>query len=94
MPPRKRRICHTTVSLSAGIDVARCNFLRTAVGWQALPDEQAQAGLNHSGWVIGCWHGDKIVASARILWDKGSIAYLADGMFCRSISTRALANSW
>lgn len=56
------------------------NLLRETVGWGALPEEQAYAGLEHSFKVISCYDGEKNVASARILWDRGYIAYLADVM--------------
>ena len=54
--------------------------LRTSVGWQAIVEEQAQSGLDNSAFVIVCRDGENIVGSARILWDKGYIAYLADVM--------------
>ena len=52
--------------------------LRSAVGWPSLIEEQAQAGLNHSDFVIACHEDGSIVGCARIFWDKGYIAYLAD----------------
>lgn len=54
--------------------------LREAVGWGKLCDEQAQQGLLNSAYVIGCYENDKIIGSARIIWDKGYISYLADVM--------------
>ena len=54
--------------------------LRAAVGWQALIEEQAQSGLDNSDFVVACRDGDQIVGCARIFWDKGYIAYLADVM--------------
>ena len=54
--------------------------LRAAVGWPAIIEEQAQSGLDNSAFVIACRDGEQIIASARILWDKGYIAYLADVM--------------
>ena len=54
--------------------------LRAAVGWQALIEEQAQSGLVNSDFIIACRDGDQIVGCARIFWDKGYIAYLADVM--------------
>ena len=54
--------------------------LRAAVGWQALIEEQAQSGLVNSDFVVACRDGDQIVGCARIFWDKGYIAYLADVM--------------
>lgn len=56
------------------------NTLREAVGWGKLCDEQAQQGLLNSAYVIGCYENDKIIGSARIIWDKGYISYLADVM--------------
>lgn len=54
--------------------------LRVAVNWQPLIEEQARSGLNNSDFVIACRDGEKIVGCARIFWDKGYIAYLADVM--------------
>ena len=54
--------------------------LRSAVAWQPIIEEQAQSGLNHSDFIIACRDEDHIVGCARIFWDKGYIAYLADVM--------------
>ena len=54
--------------------------LRAAVGWVAIVEDQAQSGLDQSNFVIACRDGENIVGAARILWDKGYIAYLADVM--------------
>ena len=54
--------------------------LRCAVGWQAIAEEQAQSGLAHSDFIIACRDDDQIVGCARVFWDKGYIAYLADVM--------------
>ena len=54
--------------------------LRAAVGWQALIEEQAQSGLDNSDFIVACRDNDHIVGCARIFWDKGYIAYLADVM--------------
>lgn len=62
------------------ITVEDYNLLREAVGWGALCKEQAQSGLEHSAYVIGCYDNDKIVGTARIIWDGGYISYLADVM--------------
>ena len=54
--------------------------LRSAVSWQPIIEEQAQAGLNSSDFIIACRDDNNIVGCARIFWDKGYIAYLADVM--------------
>ena len=54
--------------------------LRDAVGWQTIVEDQAQSGLDHSDFLIACRDGEQIVGCARIFWDKGYIAYLADVM--------------
>ena len=54
--------------------------LRAAVGWQALIEEQAQSGLDNSDFIVACRDNDHIVGCARIFWDKGYSAYLADVM--------------
>ena len=55
-------------------------YLREAVGWVAIQEDQAQSGLDHTNFIITCRDGERAVASARILWDYGYIAYLADVM--------------
>ncbi|MBQ9887316.1 MAG: GNAT family N-acetyltransferase [Lachnospiraceae bacterium] len=62
------------------ISVEDYNLLREAVGWEKICGEQAQQGLDNSAYVIGCYEDNKIVGSARIIWDRGYIAYLADVM--------------
>ncbi|MGN0144379.1 MAG: GNAT family N-acetyltransferase [Clostridium sp.] len=62
------------------ISVEDYNMLREAVGWGKLCDEQAQQGLDHSAYIISCYDNDKIVGTARIIWDKGYISYLSDVM--------------
>ena len=54
--------------------------LRAAVAWQPLIEEQAQSGLYNSDFIIACRDDGDIVGCARIFWDKGYIAYLADVM--------------
>ena len=54
--------------------------LRAAVQWAPIVPEQAQSGLDHSDYVIACRDEQGIVGAARIFWDKGYIAYLADVM--------------
>lgn len=62
------------------ISVEDYNILREAVGWGKLCDEQARQGLEHSVYVVSCYDNDKIVGSARMIWDRGYISYLADVM--------------
>ena len=54
--------------------------LRAAVGWQPIMEQQAQSGIDHSDYIIACKDADRIVGCARVFWDKGYIAYLADVM--------------
>ena len=54
--------------------------LREAVQWQPIVKTQAQSGLDHSDYLVACREGEKIIGCARIFWDKGYIAYLADVM--------------
>ncbi len=63
-----------------GIHVDEYNRLRDEVGWGALPKQQAQAGLDHSSYVVSCEEQGKVVGTARVLWDGEYIAYLADVM--------------
>ena len=54
--------------------------LRAAVQWQPIAKDQAQSGLDHSDYIVSCHEGETVVGCARIFWDKGYIAYLADVM--------------
>ena len=54
--------------------------LRSSVGWTSIVEEQAKSGLEHSDFVISCQENKNIVGCARVFWDKGYIAYLADVM--------------
>lgn len=62
------------------ISVEDYNLLRESVGWAKLCDSQAQQGLENSAYVISCYIDDKIADAARVIWDRGYIAYLADVM--------------
>ncbi len=54
--------------------------LRSSVGWVPLMKEQAQACLENSDFIVSCRENSETVGCARIFWDKGYIAYLADVM--------------
>lgn len=63
-----------------GIDVESYLQLREIVGWTVFPVEQAQAGLDHSRYIISCKDQGKVVGTARLIWDGGYVAYIADVM--------------
>lgn len=63
-----------------GIEVEDYNRLREEVGWGALPTQQAQIGLEHSSYVVSCRDQEKTVGTARVIWDGGYTAYIADVM--------------
>ena len=54
--------------------------LRSSVGWTSIAEAQAKSGLEHSDFVISCREDTNTVGCARVFWDKGYIAYLADGI--------------
>ena len=54
--------------------------LREAVELDSVCIPQAQASLEGSAYVLGCYDGPRAVAGARLLWDGGYTAYLADVM--------------
>lgn len=62
------------------ITVEDYNKLREAVGWGALCAEQAQLGLDHTDYLVSCRIGGEAVSCARLLWDHGYMAYIADVM--------------
>lgn len=55
-------------------------MLRQAVGWEALCSAQAEQGLKGSSCVFACYDGEAAVGTARLIWDGGYIAYIADVM--------------
>lgn len=56
------------------------NRLRDEVKWGALSDEQAQIGLENSTYIISCKDNDKVIGTARLMWDGGYAAYICDVM--------------
>jgi GNAT superfamily N-acetyltransferase len=60
------------------IKVEDYNNFRDLVGWGALDVEEAQMGIDHSAFVISCMEGERTVGIARIIWDRGPIAFVAD----------------
>lgn len=52
--------------------------LRRAIDWPLLCKEQAQSGLENSTYITACYDNGRAVGMARIIWDKGYIAYLSD----------------
>ena len=62
------------------LSVAEYCELRSAVEWTPITEEQAEAGLNNSDFIITYREGSIIAGCARIFRDKGYIAYLADVM--------------
>lgn len=63
-----------------GINVDDYNRLRNEVGWGELPRQQAQIGLDNSSYVVSCSEQGRTVGTARVLWDGGYVAYIADVM--------------
>lgn len=68
------------LSYSNSISVEEYCDLRSSVGWLPIIEEQARSGLDHSDYIISCRDDGLIAGCARIIWDKGYIAYLADVM--------------
>lgn len=62
------------------IGTTEFNALRRAVGWELLPEEQARAGIDATFLLVSCREDDQTVGCAKLLWDHGYIAYLADVM--------------
>jgi len=54
--------------------------LRNIVGWTPIAMEQVENGLQHTAHLVCVKDGDQVVAMARILWDGGYQAQLADVM--------------
>lgn len=60
------------------ISIEDYQALRSAVKWEKLVDEQAQEGLKGSCYIVSGYDNQKIISCARILWDGGHFAFLAD----------------
>lgn len=60
------------------IRVDEYNKFRDMVGWGALETEEAQISIDNSLFRISCKDGLKTVGIARIIWDRGYTAFLAD----------------
>lgn len=60
------------------ISVEDYQALRATVKWEKLVEEQAREGLKGSAYIVSCYNNEKIVGCARILWDRGYYALLAD----------------
>ena len=69
-----------TFSYQNSISVAEYNNLRTAVGWSAFQEEQVAIGLANSARVVACCLEGEAIGHARLIWDGGCLAYLADVM--------------
>ncbi len=54
--------------------------MRSSVGWTPLVEEQAQACIENSDFIVSCRENNETLGCARVFWDKGYIAYLADVM--------------
>lgn len=67
--------------------------LRNAVGWEDLCHEQARRGLENSAYTVGCYIDDGIAGCARVIWDKGYIAYLADVMVMPEYQGRGIGTA-
>lgn len=52
--------------------------LRQMVGWGVFPIEEAAAGIQNTYYIVCVRDQGKAVGCARLLWDQGYIAYLAD----------------
>lgn len=60
------------------INVKDYNMLRDVVKWGALAENQAQMGLDNSAFIVSCMDGEKTIGCARLIWDGGYVAYIAD----------------
>ena len=60
------------------ISVEDYTNLRDSVGFRKIPIRQATIGLQNTAYQVAALDEDKVVGMARILWDGGYTAYLAD----------------
>lgn len=52
--------------------------IRAKVGWKALLEQQAQAALEHSIYVVGAYEDEKLIGMGRIVGDGAVICYIQD----------------
>ncbi len=52
--------------------------LRKKVGWVEFPIEEARACIDNAYMVLCARDDDRAIGVARLLWDRGYIAYLSD----------------
>ena len=60
------------------ISVEDYTYLRDSVGFRKLPMRQATIGLQNTAYQVAAKDEDKVIGMARILWDGGYNAFLAD----------------
>lgn len=60
------------------ITVEDYNMLRASAGWSVIHPEQAEAGLKGSALLIAAKDGERIVGTARLVWDGGYAALIKD----------------
>ena len=66
------------LTFGSSISVEEYSELRRSVNWAPLAEDQERSGLEHTDFIVSCRDGDHIAGCARVFWDKGYIAYLAD----------------
>ncbi|CDM70159.1 Hypothetical protein CM240_3042 [Clostridium bornimense] len=62
------------------ITVENYNKLRRSIGWVEIPEEIAKRSLDNSIFIIAVKLKDEIIASARVVGDKGYVAVIFDVM--------------
>lgn len=71
-----RRI--SKISYGDRLTAVEYRALRDAMGWGKLTDAQAGRGLENSACIVAARDGEQAVGMARLLFDYGYVAYLAD----------------
>ena len=66
------------------ITVENYNKLRKSVGWIEIPEKEAKKSLNNSVFIVAVKTKDEVIASARVVGDKGYIAVIFDVMVLTS----------
>ena len=58
--------------------VSDYNDLREIVGWNRIPEQQVQAGLRGSDFVIAAKDGERTIGMSRVLTDGGCVVLILD----------------
>ena len=66
------------IEYTNSLTIDEFNFLRTAVGWQAIENELAANGIKNSAFLVCARDGEKAIGMARVITDYGYVVFVHD----------------